>query len=106
MSKPSVYAQTKSPNPTSDDHYKRTLARIDQIQTHLARTPRGTRLKGKVCIITGVGSLKGIGCACSIYRSDFFIDGSEMDRRASAMLYAHEGTTHTAYTSPPRMKAN
>ena len=42
--------------------YKRTLARIEKIQTHLSNAPRGSRLKDKVCIITGVGSLKGIGC--------------------------------------------
>ena len=42
--------------------YKRTLARIEKIQAHLSTAPRGTRLKDKVCIITGVGSLKGIGC--------------------------------------------
>ena len=41
--------------------YKRTVARLQKIQSHLDNAPRGTRLKDKVCIITGVGSLKGIG---------------------------------------------
>lgn len=41
--------------------YKRTLARLQKIQSHLDNSPRGSRLKDKVCIITGVGSLKGIG---------------------------------------------
>lgn len=41
--------------------YKRTLARLQKIQSHLDTSPRGTRLKDRVCIITGVGSLKGIG---------------------------------------------
>ncbi|EIM79166.1 sex determination protein tasselseed-2 [Stereum hirsutum FP-91666 SS1] len=60
---------------SSDEFYKRTVARIQGIQGHLSQTPRGNRLKGKVCVITGVGSLKGIG-------------------RASAMLFAHEGAQH------------
>ncbi|KAF9222687.1 NAD(P)-binding protein [Gyrodon lividus] len=61
--------------PTSEEHYQRTLTRIEQIQSHLKNSPRGQRLKGKVCIITGVGSLHGIG-------------------RASALLFAHEGAQH------------
>ncbi|OBZ68037.1 3-oxoacyl-[acyl-carrier-protein] reductase FabG [Grifola frondosa] len=73
MSKPSPYA-LQSQNP-GDEFYKRTVARIEKIQSHLDTTPRGTRLKGKVCVITGVGSLKGIG-------------------RATALLYAHEGAQH------------
>jgi len=55
--------------------YAKTAARLQHISGHLARTPRGSQLSGKVCIITGVGSLKGIG-------------------RATAMLYAHEGAKH------------
>lgn len=42
-------------------HYENTKARIQKIQSHLAHSPRGIRLKDKVIIITGVGSLKGIG---------------------------------------------
>jgi len=41
----------------------------------LKSTSRGQRLHGKVCIITGVSSLHGIG-------------------RASALLFAHEGARH------------
>jgi hypothetical protein len=44
-----------------EESYKRTLARLEKIQNHLARAPRAGRVKGKVCIVTGVGSLKGIG---------------------------------------------
>ena len=40
--------------------YEQTLRRLQKIQDHLSR-PRSNRLKGKVCIVTGVGSLKGIG---------------------------------------------
>lgn len=61
--------------PSAEEHYQRTLVRIGQIQSHLSNSPRGERLKGKTCIITGVGSLHGIG-------------------RASALLFAHEGATH------------
>ncbi len=41
--------------------FKRTVARLETIQNHLKTAPRSGRLQGKVCIITGVGSLKGIG---------------------------------------------
>ncbi|KDQ21507.1 hypothetical protein BOTBODRAFT_25951 [Botryobasidium botryosum FD-172 SS1] len=58
-----------------EEAYKRTLARLAHIQTQLLRTPQGNKLEGKVCVITGVGSLKGIG-------------------RASALLYAHQGARH------------
>ncbi|KXN85364.1 3-oxoacyl-[acyl-carrier-protein] reductase FabG, partial [Leucoagaricus sp. SymC.cos] len=34
---------------------------IQKIQSHLDNAPRGSKLKDKVCIITSVGSLKGIG---------------------------------------------
>ncbi|KAF9012430.1 hypothetical protein BDQ17DRAFT_1343877 [Cyathus striatus] len=66
-----VRAKQKSP----EHHYSTTIARIHQIQTQLNNAPRGDKLKHKVCIITGVGSLKGIG-------------------RASAIRFAHEGAKH------------
>ena len=47
--------------PAGEAFYKRTIARVAKIQSHLAETPRGNKLKDKVCIITGVDSLKGIG---------------------------------------------
>lgn len=50
----------------SDEFYKRTLARLQKIQTHLETAPRAGRLKDKVCIVTGAGSLKGIGCVVRI----------------------------------------
>ncbi|KAI0718982.1 NAD(P)-binding protein [Cerioporus squamosus] len=60
---------------SNDEFRRRTLARLESIRSHLQNAPRGTRLKDKVCIITGVGSLKGIG-------------------RATAILFAHEGARH------------
>ena len=85
-----------SPTAATSDIYKKTLARIEKIQSHLKSSSPGNRLKGKVCIITGVGSLKGIGCVFSVsliasttYESSY--------RRATALLFAHEGllaTTH------------
>ncbi|CAL1707725.1 unnamed protein product [Somion occarium] len=60
---------------SSEEFYNRTVSRLQKLQSHLESAPRGSRLKGKVCIITGVGSLKGIG-------------------RASALLFAHEGAQH------------
>lgn len=43
------------------DGYEKTLERLKIIQSHLERKPRSGRLAGKVAIITGVGSLTGIG---------------------------------------------
>jgi NAD(P)-dependent dehydrogenase (short-subunit alcohol dehydrogenase family) len=63
---------TKVPTQAAQEFYSQTKERIAKIQSHLTNSPRGTRLKDKVCVITGVGSLKGIG-------------------RASALLFAHEG---------------
>jgi len=63
MSKPnSAYGNTLA-KPKVDNSYQKTVARIEKIQSHLSRSPRGTKLKGKVCVVTGVGSLKGIGYA-------------------------------------------
>ena len=61
MSKPSAYSNVTVKKVDPDDHLRRTRARIQQIQSHLSKAHRGSRLKGKVCIITGVGSMKGIG---------------------------------------------
>ena len=47
------------------ESFQRTMARIRTIQSHLSREPRGHKLSGKVCVITGVGSKKGIGWVCS-----------------------------------------
>lgn len=56
------YDNTKiQPQKINDDAYKATVARIEKIQSQLKDAPRGIKLKDKVCIITGVGSLKGIG---------------------------------------------
>jgi len=52
-----VRAQKKSP----EEQYATTTARIKQIQTQLESAVRSGKLKDKVCIITGAGSLKGIG---------------------------------------------
>lgn len=60
----SSYGKPTPKGPSSADAkaaYERTAARLRHIQGHIARTPRGTQLKDKVCIITGAGSLKGIG---------------------------------------------
>ncbi len=41
--------------------YAVTLERLDRIRNHLDKRPRSGRLAGKVAIITGCGSLAGIG---------------------------------------------
>lgn len=46
--------------------YEKMLKRLKKIQDHLSR-PRTDRMKDKVCILTGVGSLKGIGYAFFLF---------------------------------------
>lgn len=58
----SAYKTSTAKGDDAEIAYKRTVARIQRIQSHLEHEPRGGRLKDKVCIVTGVGSLKGIGC--------------------------------------------
>ncbi|KAJ1032021.1 hypothetical protein NDA13_002397 [Ustilago tritici] len=55
--------------------YAATMQRLERIRNHLDKRPRSGRLSGKVAIITGCGSLSGIG-------------------RATAMQFAHEGVKH------------
>ncbi|KAG6845907.1 hypothetical protein H0H87_000713 [Tephrocybe sp. NHM501043] len=62
----SSYNKTRHQQQNADEFYKITASRLHQIQTQLAQAPRGVRLQNKVCIITGVGSLKGIGRATAI----------------------------------------
>ncbi|KAF4621310.1 hypothetical protein D9613_000773 [Agrocybe pediades] len=69
----SGYAKVKGIS--NADHYATTTARIQQIQSQLETKPRGGKLRNKVCVVTGVGSLLGIG-------------------RASALTFAHEGAKH------------
>jgi hypothetical protein len=59
----SSYDKTRTQQKTAEEHYATTKARIEKIQSQLDIAARGDKLKGKVCIITGVGSLKGIGYA-------------------------------------------
>ncbi|KAL4074206.1 NAD(P)-binding protein [Scleroderma citrinum] len=66
---------TDGPKLNATEQYQRTITRIAQIQSHMENAPRSQRLKDKTCIVTGVGSLRGIG-------------------RASALLFAHQGARH------------
>jgi len=68
-------APDRSKPATTQDNYAKTVERLKRIQHQVSEGPRGGTLKGKVCIITGVGSLKGIG-------------------RATALLWAREGARH------------
>ncbi|KAG9002233.1 hypothetical protein FRB94_004048 [Tulasnella sp. JGI-2019a] len=60
---------------TPEERYARTKKRLESLQNQLTRRAKGDKLSGKVCVVTGVGSLKGIG-------------------RAAAFAYAHEGAAH------------
>ncbi|QRV79157.1 Enoyl-(Acyl carrier protein) reductase [Ceratobasidium sp. AG-Ba] len=75
--KPKYSSPTALPPPkgSPEEIAKRTVARLQAIQSQLSTVPRAGKLKGKVCIITGVGSMKGIG-------------------RATAFLFAHQGAKH------------
>lgn len=44
-----------------DEFFAQTRARLETIRAHLETAPRSGKLKGKTCVITGAGSLKGIG---------------------------------------------
>lgn len=69
MSQPkSLYDVTRSKARSGEEFYKQTVARIQKIQSHFTSSPRRRRLNAKVCVITGVGSLKGIGY---VYISSF-----------------------------------
>ncbi|TFK26487.1 3-oxoacyl-reductase [Coprinopsis marcescibilis] len=72
----SSYDKVRTQSKVNEEHYKNTLARIEQIQAQF-KAPGNGKLKGKVAVITGVGSLKGIG-------------------RATAILFAREGV-HALY---------
>jgi ferritin-like metal-binding protein YciE len=61
-----MYDKARSQQKTVEDHYAATKARIEKIQSQLDNTARGDKLRGKVCVITGVGSLKGIGYVITI----------------------------------------
>lgn len=50
-----------APSPALIAAQKKTLARIGAIADHFDSTPGSGRLAGRVCIITGAGSEKGIG---------------------------------------------
>ena len=85
----SSYNKTRSQQKTAEEHYTTTKARIQKIQSQLDNAARGDKLRGKVCIITGVGSLKGIGYASlRLYKA--FLTSINC-RRATSILFAHEG---------------
>ncbi|PWN18145.1 NAD(P)-binding protein [Microstroma glucosiphilum] len=71
MPSPSSSSSAGSSNSTASP-VSSVEARISQLRSHLSHKPRSGRLAGQVCIVTGVGSLTGIG-------------------RASVLLFAHEG---------------
>ncbi|CAE6419625.1 unnamed protein product, partial [Rhizoctonia solani] len=75
--KPKTTSPTALPPPKvgAEQYAKLTVERLQRIQSQLTTAPRAGKLKGKVCIITGVGSIKGIG-------------------RATAFAYAHQGARH------------
>lgn len=56
----SQYGKTKA-LPGGDEFVAQTRARLETIKTHLETAPRSGKLNGKICVITGAGSLKGIG---------------------------------------------
>ena len=91
---PTSYESFKgaAPGTPGDDHYQKTVARIAKIQSHFSDSPKSARLKDKVCIITGVGSLKGIGYEYTYNSStSYHAYDCGASRRASALLFACEG---------------
>lgn len=83
------YDKVRSRSKSTEEQNAVTTARIKQIQSQLDSSVRAGKLKGKVCIVTGVGSLKGIGwipLKFQIYRT-LTLNPS----RATSILFAHEG---------------
>lgn len=68
--KPKLSSPTALPPPAvgREEFSKQTVERLQMIQSQLTSTPRTGKLKGKVCVITGVGSIKGIGRVAHIVR--------------------------------------
>lgn len=60
-SKADKYSRVRGQTSTAEEHYATTTARMKQLQSHLDTAVRAGKLQDKVCIVTGVGSLKGIG---------------------------------------------
>lgn len=90
---PGALPQLVSASP--QEAYNKTLARLDRIRNHLSTTPRSNRLKGKVCVITGVGSLKGIGfVSILLYTLLYSLNPITSFSRATALAYAHAGAKH------------
>jgi len=56
----SDYSKIRAASKSGQEHYQNTLSRLKQIQDQF-KAPGSGRLAGKVAIVTGVGSLKGIG---------------------------------------------
>ena len=83
--------------------YEMTVRRLAKIQGHLSNRPRSERLKDKVCIITGVGSLTGIGYVLCRTSMGGFNSCHVYQRRASALLFAHEGTLPSLYIDTNRV---
>ena len=79
--------------------WKRTVARLASIQSHLDTAPRSGKLKGKVCIITGVGSMKGMGYVAFLATHTVLLIMVVGSRRATSLLFAHEGASHNLF--PP-----
>ncbi|KAG8871426.1 MCM DNA helicase complex subunit [Tulasnella sp. 331] len=48
---------------TVEERYARTQKRLESLKNQLTRKAKGDKLSGKVCVVTGVGSMKGIGYA-------------------------------------------
>ncbi|BGP26042.1 hypothetical protein JCM10295v2_004985 [Rhodotorula toruloides] len=85
----------------------RTLKRLDQVKHHFDSTPAQNRFNAKVGIITGVGSVKGIGRATArllaregakaLYVLDY--DGSTLDEFARELQSKHSGLSVTSITA-------
>lgn len=88
MAKGTAYDQVRQGD--KKDFTKIANARLDSIRSQFTQSPRAGKLKNKVCIITGVGSLKGIGYVFVVLRALAALI-SVLYRRASALLFAHEG---------------
>ena len=63
VTRPAQLCMALKQSVSPQEHYRHTAARLARIKSHLETAPRTGKLKSKVAIVTGVGSLKGIGYA-------------------------------------------
>lgn len=91
----SEYTKLLRPAPATDGSQDDTAARLSLIRGHLSGHERGTKLKDKICVITGAGSFQGIGFVSpisSIRQSNdqpLMVPPTDVRRRYCSLVKVH-----------------